>query len=164
MKTDFLIIHHHILFIFWDCFLLFCTQTNSPKVWNFSLLTISQGWQMTFGVGLGCLRLYIPDFFRAAQLEQKFGWKDWVSKQKWCNAAVIKLINSELTLYSRVQLQFVLTVFCSPVVSSWPPLSLSWQANRRVDDLYEDLRDGHNLISLLEVLSGERLVGIVAMP
>ncbi|GIY86706.1 hypothetical protein CDAR_427521 [Caerostris darwini] len=29
--------------------------------------------------------------------------------------------------------------------------------NRNVDDLFEDLRDGHNLISLLEVLSGELL-------
>ncbi|KAF8785547.1 Dystonin like protein [Argiope bruennichi] len=29
--------------------------------------------------------------------------------------------------------------------------------NRHVDDLFEDLRDGHNLISLLEVLSGELL-------
>uniref|UniRef100_A0A8C4SMA9 Calponin-homology (CH) domain-containing protein n=1 Tax=Erpetoichthys calabaricus TaxID=27687 RepID=A0A8C4SMA9_ERPCA len=28
---------------------------------------------------------------------------------------------------------------------------------RHVNDLYEDLRDGHNLISLLEVLSGETL-------
>ncbi|XP_035219080.1 plectin-like [Stegodyphus dumicola] len=27
--------------------------------------------------------------------------------------------------------------------------------NRHIDDLFEDLRDGHNLISLLEVLSGE---------
>lgn len=32
------------------------------------------------------------------------------------------------------------------------------QASRRVDDLFEDLRDGHNLLSLLEVLSGEHLV------
>ncbi|XP_037953249.1 dystonin isoform X36 [Teleopsis dalmanni] len=31
------------------------------------------------------------------------------------------------------------------------------KANRRVDDLFEDLRDGHNLLSLLEVLSGEHL-------
>ncbi|XP_051813192.1 plectin isoform X15 [Acanthochromis polyacanthus] len=31
------------------------------------------------------------------------------------------------------------------------------KAQRRVSDLYEDLRDGHNLISLLEVLSGETL-------
>eukprot|EP00079_Xenopus_tropicalis_P031958 XP_017945729.1 PREDICTED: plectin [Xenopus tropicalis] len=31
------------------------------------------------------------------------------------------------------------------------------QAQRHVNDLYEDLRDGHNLISLLEVLSGETL-------
>ncbi|XP_046442954.1 microtubule-actin cross-linking factor 1-like isoform X9 [Daphnia pulex] len=28
---------------------------------------------------------------------------------------------------------------------------------RRVDDLFEDLRDGHNLVSLLEVLSGDHL-------
>ncbi|XP_039973200.1 plectin isoform X6 [Xiphias gladius] len=31
------------------------------------------------------------------------------------------------------------------------------KAQRHVTDLYEDLRDGHNLISLLEVLSGESL-------
>lgn len=27
-----------------------------------------------------------------------------------------------------------------------------------MDDLFEDLRDGHNLVSLLEVLSGDSLV------
>ena len=32
------------------------------------------------------------------------------------------------------------------------------QAGRNVRDLFEDLRDGHNLLSLLEVLSGEILV------
>uniref|UniRef100_A0A8D0L3E4 Calponin-homology (CH) domain-containing protein n=1 Tax=Sphenodon punctatus TaxID=8508 RepID=A0A8D0L3E4_SPHPU len=32
------------------------------------------------------------------------------------------------------------------------------KAHRHVNDLYEDLRDGHNLISLLEVLSGDTLV------
>ncbi|PNF19356.1 hypothetical protein B7P43_G06718 [Cryptotermes secundus] len=32
-----------------------------------------------------------------------------------------------------------------------------FQASRHVGDLFEDLRDGHNLISLLEVLSGEHL-------
>ncbi|KAJ6661540.1 hypothetical protein lerEdw1_014450 [Lerista edwardsae] len=31
------------------------------------------------------------------------------------------------------------------------------EAQRHVNDLYEDLRDGHNLISLLEVLSGDTL-------
>ncbi|XP_041039512.1 plectin-like isoform X8 [Carcharodon carcharias] len=31
------------------------------------------------------------------------------------------------------------------------------KAHRSIDDLYEDLRDGHNLISLLEVLSGDSL-------
>lgn len=35
------------------------------------------------------------------------------------------------------------------------------QASRHVGDLFEDLRDGHNLISLLEVLSGEHLVSII---
>uniref|UniRef100_S4RJQ3 Calponin-homology (CH) domain-containing protein n=1 Tax=Petromyzon marinus TaxID=7757 RepID=S4RJQ3_PETMA len=33
----------------------------------------------------------------------------------------------------------------------------SGQSKRQVNDLYEDLRDGHNLISLLELLSGEML-------
>lgn len=40
-----------------------------------------------------------------------------------------------------------------------PLTPLSPQAQRHVNDLYEDLRDGHNLISLLEVLSGDTLVG-----
>ncbi|OQR66860.1 hypothetical protein BIW11_13882, partial [Tropilaelaps mercedesae] len=31
------------------------------------------------------------------------------------------------------------------------------EASRRVDDLFEDLKDGHSLLSLLEVLSGEYL-------
>ncbi|XP_008933577.1 PREDICTED: dystonin-like, partial [Merops nubicus] len=34
---------------------------------------------------------------------------------------------------------------------------LSVQVQKHVNDLYEDLRDGHNLISLLEVLSGDTL-------
>lgn len=40
-------------------------------------------------------------------------------------------------------------------------LFCSTQASRRVDDLFEDLRDGHNLLSLLEVLSGEHLVSFL---
>lgn len=32
------------------------------------------------------------------------------------------------------------------------------QVRKHINDLYEDLRDGHNLISLLEVLSGIKLV------
>lgn len=35
---------------------------------------------------------------------------------------------------------------------------LLFQANRHVNDLFIDLQDGLNLISLLEVLSGEQLV------
>ena len=33
-----------------------------------------------------------------------------------------------------------------------------FQAGKHVSDLFEDFRDGHNLISLLEVLSGQILV------
>uniref|UniRef100_A0A8C4T8N7 Calponin-homology (CH) domain-containing protein n=1 Tax=Erpetoichthys calabaricus TaxID=27687 RepID=A0A8C4T8N7_ERPCA len=33
----------------------------------------------------------------------------------------------------------------------------SLQLRKHITDLYEDLRDGHNLISLLEVLSGVTL-------
>lgn len=40
-------------------------------------------------------------------------------------------------------------------------VKLLLQASRHVGDLFEDLRDGHNLISLLEVLSGEHLVSIL---
>lgn len=32
------------------------------------------------------------------------------------------------------------------------------KASSRITDLFQDLRDGSNLITLLEVLSGERLV------
>lgn len=35
------------------------------------------------------------------------------------------------------------------------------QVRKHITDLYEDLRDGHNLISLLEVLSGVTLVCIL---
>lgn len=46
-----------------------------------------------------------------------------------------------------------------PQLPPAPLTPLSPQAQRHVNDLYEDLRDGHNLISLLEVLSGDTLVG-----
>lgn len=34
------------------------------------------------------------------------------------------------------------------------------QANRHIGDLFQDIRDGHNLITLLEVLSSEHLVSM----
>jgi len=37
-------------------------------------------------------------------------------------------------------------------------INLSLQSGQRVVDLYEDLRDGENLVALLEVLSQELLV------
>lgn len=37
---------------------------------------------------------------------------------------------------------------------------MSAQVRKHINDLYEDLRDGHNLISLLEVLSGDTLVSL----
>lgn len=42
----------------------------------------------------------------------------------------------------------------------FPPL----QVRKHINDLYEDLRDGHNLVSLLEVLSGVKLVSAVLYP
>jgi hypothetical protein len=39
-----------------------------------------------------------------------------------------------------------------------------FQAGRNCRDLFEDLRDGHNLLSLLEVLSGEILVCFITCP
>lgn len=44
---------------------------------------------------------------------------------------------------------------------SFYKLILFLQARRSIRDLFEDLRDGHNLISLLEVLTGEQLVSYV---
>lgn len=44
------------------------------------------------------------------------------------------------------------------VLGSKIKLLFSVQVRKHVNDLYEDLRDGHNLISLLEVLSGDTLV------
>ncbi|OWK13047.1 hypothetical protein Celaphus_00014180 [Cervus elaphus hippelaphus] len=38
-----------------------------------------------------------------------------------------------------------------------PSIAPGEQVRKHVNDLYEDLRDGHNLISLLEVLSGDTL-------
>ena len=35
-----------------------------------------------------------------------------------------------------------------------------FQAGRRIVDLFEGFKDGHNLLSLLEVLSHEALVGV----
>ncbi|KAL9875799.1 dystonin-like protein short stop isoform 24-T27 [Glossina fuscipes fuscipes] len=43
------------------------------------------------------------------------------------------------------------------VITNDGPCCPPYPANRRVEDLFEDLRDGHNLLSLLEVLSGEHL-------
>ena len=33
-----------------------------------------------------------------------------------------------------------------------------WQVGQRVDDLFEDLRDGSRLSMLIELLTGEKLV------
>lgn len=41
--------------------------------------------------------------------------------------------------------------------------TVMFQAGRSVRDLFEDLRDGHNLLSLLEVLSGEILVRVICV-
>ena len=43
-------------------------------------------------------------------------------------------------------------------IQKLPSVTDYLQAGRRVVDLFEDLRDGHNLISLLEVLAQDTLV------
>ena len=56
---------------------------------------------------------------------------------------------------------FTASVKCLSVNSkTWRIIitTLHFQAGRNVRDLFEDLRDGHNLLSLLEMLSGEILV------
>ncbi|KAL0604714.1 LINE-1 retrotransposable element ORF1 protein [Plecturocebus cupreus] len=58
------------------------------------------------------------------------------------------LILSPMLEYSGVNVDFL--------SSSDPPTSAS-RVRKHINDLYEDLRDGHNLISLLEVLSGIKL-------
>uniref|UniRef100_A0A8C8EUI9 Dystonin n=1 Tax=Oncorhynchus tshawytscha TaxID=74940 RepID=A0A8C8EUI9_ONCTS len=51
---------------------------------------------------------------------------------------------------------FILFFKCTPF--SWYPIvSNDYLVRKHVNDLYEDLRDGHNLISLLEVLTGQSL-------
>ena len=66
---------------------------------------------------------------------------------------VLKLYISSIAGKTRV---------CCLVKSPWPAAGLPHltpppQASRSCRDLFEDLRDGHNLLSLLEVLSGEIL-------
>lgn len=64
-----------------------------------------------------------------------------------------RLLPSGVGAHSPPQGPWVALETCSP------PALLCFQAQRHISDLYEDLRDGHNLISLLEVLSGDSLVG-----
>ncbi|TNN35796.1 Plectin [Liparis tanakae] len=51
-----------------------------------------------------------------------------------------------------------------PVLPSFAHQHWKAETQRHITDLYEDLRDGHNLISLLEVLSGETLVSVAGAP
>lgn len=62
-----------------------------------------------------------------------------------------------LLLFRHFQLLIQIILHKSILISIF-----QFQASRRVDDLFEDLRDGDNLLSLLEVLSGEHLVSITS--
>jgi hypothetical protein len=64
---------------------------------------------------------------------------------------------NERRLFGNVKMKFRFIVQLKMVINLNNFTNLC-QASRRVDDLFEDLRDGHNLLSLLEVLSGEHLV------
>ncbi|KAI4904607.1 hypothetical protein NFI96_017295, partial [Prochilodus magdalenae] len=91
--------------------------------------------------------------------------RDRVQKKtftKWVNKHLMKVMtDTSLTLYSLRGTPLKELGVClwwayrSPGVHS---CTLRYTpAQRHITDLYEDLRDGHNLISLLEVLSGETL-------
>lgn len=96
----------------------------------------------------------------------------WTQRQTWLNRIGFPHSNSwEMNInYWRCSWRTVvckwlgtdlgLTIgcFCWMANEVSPP---SLQVRKHVNDLYEDLRDGHNLISLLEVLSGESLVSSV---
>lgn len=79
------------------------------------------------------------------------------------SAGQMSIVLSQQRVDWSVGLTFSHSVFLLsfPFLSS--PRSLSYllsQVRKHITDLYEDLRDGHNLISLLEVLSGVTLVWI----
>ncbi|XP_023222689.1 plectin-like isoform X2 [Centruroides sculpturatus] len=63
-----------------------------------------------------------------------------------------KWVNKHLKKHWRYLETFTCLHVCSSCRNRYKP-----RANKYVVDLFEDLRDGHNLISLLEVLSGELL-------
>ncbi|XP_034249434.1 dystonin isoform X11 [Thrips palmi] len=65
-----------------------------------------------------------------------------------------KWVNKHLKKHWKYVKNYTCLTVC-PGTSAAGPSSPS--VNRHVTDLFEDLRDGHNLISLLEVLSGEPL-------
>ncbi|PWA32021.1 hypothetical protein CCH79_00017398, partial [Gambusia affinis] len=80
--------------------------------------------------------------------------RDRVQKKtftKWVNKHLIKELT--LTIQERT-----LTPQERTLTLQEPTLTLQG-VRKHITDLYEDLRDGHNLISLLEVLSGVTLVG-----
>ncbi|KAF9797724.1 hypothetical protein SFRURICE_017919 [Spodoptera frugiperda] len=66
------------------------------------------------------------------------------------------LIQVLTLLYSTLLGQTYTRLHVCEVINN-QPCCPSQQVNRHVNDLFEDLRDGLNLISLLEVLSGEHL-------
>uniref|UniRef100_A0A8C2BB84 Dystonin n=1 Tax=Cyprinus carpio TaxID=7962 RepID=A0A8C2BB84_CYPCA len=52
---------------------------------------------------------------------------------------------------------FLMYIFLLNIICIFLSLLTLFQVRKHINDLYEDLRDGHNLISLLEVLSGDKL-------
>lgn len=81
------------------------------------------------------------------------------------HATVSEQIISGMLAYDRgcTLQEAMLTIILKPLEkeNSASYLCLLLQVRKHVNDLYEDLRDGHNLISLLEVLSGDTLVRLL---
>ena len=72
----------------------------------------------------------------------------------------VDVLHFEMLLICSSNLQFI-SIEQNMSVCQLPQIQcflFIFQAGRNIRDLFEDLRDGHNLLSLLEVLSGEILV------
>lgn len=80
---------------------------------------------------------------------------------RWCHGWIlcVKLAAASARLFGKGEAAFPgdSFAFCGDdfgIADGFSPP----QVRKHINDLYEDLRDGHNLISLLEVLSGVKLV------
>lgn len=96
------------------------------------------------------IRLVFGLLFNQSSNQQIRNFRLMICSIGWCTICMCVVLNiNESWIFCVLRSEIIYHFFFVPK-----------QASRRVDDLFEDLRDGHNLLSLLEVLSGEHLVSI----